>query len=404
MEFLSNLPADFWVGAVMVVLLAVAIPLNARHVRMSGLAEQNAFAAASRELRLECDGTRIAGTRGGVEIEVQGHNGAANTPPELLDGAVGLRRTRIVVRGIPAGLMARQPGTFPQTHPYPLVADDPVPTGDPAFDDHVYLTGPVATVTRAMTGSARRALREVVQQYGAELFDGELRIDRPGPHTDPNWIVEAVRAASGAVRAMQEGAQAGTAGLAALAKRDPVGGVRLIAFKQLQTLDPDAADRIAIDLLQEPNAELRLLAARRIGAPGLPVIRALIHPETEPAVVESAIRTLGVLEGPACAAFLETRLRWDRQRGVRLSDAAHIVAIEVLGDVGTVDTIAPLQEFSPAFGAVKRAVDAAISQIRSRMPAVEGGWVSLAEGGGEVSVVEEGDMAPSAARRRLPEG
>ena len=226
----------------------------------------------------------------------------------------------------------------------------------------------------------------------------------PGGQRDPTWLVDTVRAAARAVQALRDGVAAGTAGLAVTAATDPVPGVRLVAFKQLEMAEPAKADQIAGQLLSEPEPELRLLAARRVGTDALHVIRALVSPQLEDDLVVDAIRSLPPLEGAGCEPFLLSRLG-------ALSNAGHLAAIEVLGQVGTVDTIAPLQAFSPAFGAVKRAVDTAISEIRSRMPAVEGGWVSLVEGGGEVSVVEgedagaeEGELARSAARRRMPEG
>ena len=428
---LPHLSVNFWTN--LVVLSAVATFLW-RTGKLSFLSpgawafepetgpEREAFLAASRELRLDVAKGKgagiqqiiaprncwISGRLGGVEVEVQGHNGRPNTPQALLAGARGPRRTRIVVSRVPGNLTIRRAGSFAQTHPYPLVALAAVPTGDPAFDGGpVYVVGPPLEVAMSMTSAARAALLEVVPQYGAEVYNGELWIDVPGGQRDPAWIVNTVRAACRAAQAMQDGANAGAAGLAGTT--DPVPGVRLVAFKHLETLDPAAAKRIAAGLLSASEADLRLLAPRRDGTATLDVIRALASPELEDRLVVEAIRSLLDLGGAGFEPLLLSRL--GKPFWSPVTHAADIATIEVLGQIGTVHTIAALQALSPPLP-LKPAVAAAIRDIRSRMPAVEGGWVSMVEGGGEVSVVEgegdagaeEGELVKSAGRQRLPEG
>lgn len=343
--------------------------------------EATALLRAGRTLGLVGAGAgQISGRIDGVDVRVG-----------VLSDPHGNRRTEFILLGVPPQLLIRRVDLLLRPVGELLRPSLAVRTGDPSFDTAVHVSGDPFVVAMAMTSAARAAVHTVITRgFAVNIRDGYLQItDSPDSEPAADGIIATVRMAHRAVTALQEGVRRGSEGLVATVREDPALGVRVAAFRQLTERDPDTADRLAPELLQGGVAggtgdvgfvaELRLLAACRVGAPALDVLHGLVRSDVGDSALEGAIQAVARLDGSKCEPFFLSKLG-------ELSDAGHLAVVQALGEIGTVKSIAPLAAFAPASGALHRATLAATGEIRERMPAVEGGRLSLAETGGEMSL------------------
>ena len=322
--------------------------------------------------------------------------------------------------------------------------------GDPAFDADVVIGSSDPAVAHALLdGATRQRLRDLL---GAgrplSVRGGSLTASLLKPVGRPDhFTVEAVGALLDVAHRLEAPASL-AARLADTARNDVLDAVRskcLHALLDTQAAHPETQKALRA-ALRDTSPEIRLLAARTLGAEGDPVLRDLMVDPLQPdAVAEAAVVALGPRLTLATARGMLVRAGSSRVRSgaaalrvvaqggapevpfvaellARVRGGLAIAAIEALATIGGPAVEAPLvgalAAGEPAvaaaaaralarwgtIGAVaalraaeQRGVEVgppartAIAAIQSRLPGASPGQVSLAGASGELSVVESTD-------------
>ena len=394
-----------------------------------------------------------------------------------LDGCIGSfgvrvdqsdNRTRIVIHD-------ERPSTLSGFHwragaEQSVRVRDGVATGDASFDDRVVARGDPVVIAAFFTASMRRSILRATTG-GGSFEGGILSLDLPEPPRSATALVSAIRRALALARRMTTPRDL-AASLATNARRDTVPAVRLNCLEQLCESFPKSSTRIVRAALRDPDPGVRLRAAtvlpeegRRqllglargfrldetiqagaIAALNRPPVRAMrlvlgkaIKLGEEQVALE-AISALGrsgsrkalvplarhtkspsvairvaAIRALSATRQTEAQVALVSSLGSTLSEAREAAA-EGLGNLGTVNAVAPLRaavDAHPLDLGLRRAVSRAIASIQARATGAEPGQLSLAvdAGTGALSLTdsESGQLSltpdsasPQAIRSALP--
>lgn len=325
------------------------------------------------------------------ELEGQGHGVNARLPME--GHQVTLRATRRSAQSLfNAELVteARTPAKGPPLTIHPLRLGKlrrkgtPLRTGDDAFDAAYTVWGP-----QKATALFTEEVRAVMLAYGGRvrLADGALRLTIRGFEEDLDKVRQLLSDTAmlaTALAAPRESLpvllQAGT--------RDPLPRVRERSLRTLIDDFPTHADDAARALLDDPDADVRILAAAQLDRLDL-LIGTVLDPDGP------AERQDRALEALAHAATRGEPLPAQQVEGlVRLATSAHRdghpVALRCLRRRGGVDALAPLRALAADAGFLsgrRRMANTAIAAILERADEQRGS-VALAEAAGDLSLTD----------------
>ncbi|MCB9543318.1 MAG: hypothetical protein H6703_12840 [Myxococcales bacterium] len=217
-----------------------------------------------------------------------------------------------------------------------LVMGRDLESGDVGFDEAVRLTGN-ATALRSLLDHRTRDVIRAFVACGGRLEGRHLRLVWAHAYNVDRLVtsVEAALAVAGRLR------PSGTARarLAAIARTDPLPAVRARVVDFMREAHAHAAETeaAALALLGDPDAAVRLAAARAAGDAGLGVLEALLA-EAAASVQLGAVEALAASEvGRAVLmrrlAELSGAARAAAVAALR-SDAARVGGLAVVGDAG----------------------------------------------------------------------
>jgi hypothetical protein len=379
----------------------------------------------------------LRGTAGRLEVAIDASHGRFMAA-----------RTRLRVSGIArVGLRVQDFDTAVKK----AFASD-LEVGDPAFDAAVYVEGEAPVLQAVLDASTRMAVRRLLQHgilsdpSSGALFTGSARLqggqllayvgegvaDFAG-----DGLPAALRGALDLARRLERPDD--VAGrLARNASEDPLPEVRRRNLSMLKNEFPRAPTTAAAlrDACRDSDDEVRLYAATQLGDEGQPLLRELARSSASDSCAARAIAALGpdfsaqealdvlvwalpqqraaiaiaglaALPGRGGAeAMPEGTQRILIERALVHADpGVRAAAATALGRVGTVEAVLPLQDaIARGHPMVLRAAREAVAAIQSRLRGAapgqlsvsgeEGGQLSLASVGGEVSWPEPKEPLP----------
>lgn len=406
-------------------------------------------------------GHRITGRDGRAEIDVHALR---------LGGKPPVRFTRFAVRevGIPAGLKINPEGVLGGLNAAFGFGHD-LRTGNVSFDDRTRVAGPEAQALALLDHATRARLSGRLAHATVRVEDSTVVFEIPELITEAARVVGVVKELVDLARCLSLTGRSVPAMLRTNAASEPLRAVRQ---RNLEVLIRDypgekdttlACERAVAD---ERDAQIVLMAAKRLGEPGWPYVQKVMEmPRAEaslrvealehlsaqvpsarllpllkaalgsscPALHPPAILALGRLpDVPACALILlrlenahdatavaAARVLGDLRDGraewalvqllARENPHVRIAAATALGKLGTRAAVEPLLACSRTSsvlgdGEVRRAVREALVIIRARLGDVDVGRLSVVETGGEVGAlsVAPDEGALSLADEPLP--
>jgi HEAT repeat protein len=344
-----------------------------------------------------------------------------------------------------------------------LAGGDGVATGDASFDRRVIVHGDAEKVAALLDAPTRHAIGS-----GVHLADGILTRTIQRRISSAGLLARGVRATVALAQRLMADCDV-PAQLAANVRHDPISGVRLRNLAQLIRAFPEQARPVLRSALRDHDPAVRLCAALALKEKAQGALRSLakcqqLDEESQvsalaalraPLLVRQAVRVLEMALGSGRHAVAVAAVRMLGERGgaeavARLTglladddtelvlasctalgatcDAAaaptlihalasrwpevRVAAATALGTVGAATGVAPLHAAAAAHPLdfeLRRAANAAVAAIQSRIKGAELGQLSLAEGsGGQLSLgssVPAGQVslastkaAPSAAK------
>jgi HEAT repeats len=206
--------------------------------------------------------------------------------------------------------------------------------GDEAFDKRFSLEGPKGLIFALLDAEARRLLLSLDSQCRVEIAGGTLHAevaDGGGPNILPLLVDLGRRLAQSMEGAIPRR-------LAENARRDPAAGVRLQNLLLLTREHPE--DPVTAEALRtscsDVNPEIRLRAAKELGAEGRGVLLKLAESAGNDAVSAQAVSLLDEeLPAERVTAILDRALRGHRMQTAR-------VCVEALGREGDAAAVEPL--------------------------------------------------------------
>lgn len=423
---------------VLLVVIAVAYATSRSNVNDSNL---QIWKDVAQELGLRCQGGEyertINGLIDGVSVRAAFRRQIGKT--ERNEHAL----EQVVFHGaefgpIPDSLVVRR-DTAPRLLGLRFGARD-VALGDAPFDELVELPGLDARSCAALSHPARQQLARFLK-IGGEVRQGTLwcALDGSDDH-ERDSLVAMLQFLSQLGTSLAVTSDTLHQRLSHNALRDPSAGVRLRNLRFLADATIQAPPALlastARSLLADSDSAVRILAARQLGADGMPVLRAEVsHAHAESAARIAALRALAELRAPDLEPLLggllaapsapelvsaalaivgqqrlnglaKTVARWTESdtESVRraaakalgkltgtepallrlLEDASPDVrqaAAEALAEAGSVQAVEPLLPLSQGLmpSPLRNAARAAIAQIQARLGNVEAGQVSLAD-------------------------
>lgn len=342
-----------------------------------------------------------------------------NTVPQ--HGSYGMTLSTGANAGIPSGLEVYCESTLHSLGRLVGSVERDVTLGDAAFDDVAVLPALDAYTCAALSHGARSQLITLLRRGG---WVHERRVvlsafwswqsEEASLGEQLRWLCRLSTLLSVPRASLHER-------LATNAVRDPAPAVRLQNLRFLAAAEtrtpPALLASTARSLLADVHAPVRLLAARQLGAEGVPALRSLLVQGTPP---EHVCATLAVLPTALAADMIESVLGCTRseQESVR-AEAARVLGswarpeaeptlITLLADpssqvqlasaraLGRFGSVAAVQHLLPLTQGLldlelRQASRAAMGHIQSRLGNVEAGRVSLAEQGslaGALALVE----------------
>ncbi|MEA2560064.1 MAG: hypothetical protein QOH06_1568 [Acidobacteriota bacterium] len=255
---------------------------------------------------------------------------ARNGPVEVLVRSFGEKRATIVVK-------APGPPKFYWVSICPESMTQPAEfrIGDRSFDDRFFIGGPSELIFALLDAETRRLLSRVSSDGKLEISRGEIRLvemsSEKAPYALPLLLGIAQRFAQlkDIPRRLAENAH-----------RDPEPGVRLQNLLLLiRKLPDDPATAEALHrACSDPSPEIRLRAAREIGAEGRAILLDLAESLADDAVSAEAVSALQQ-ELPV----ERTKAIFDRASRTRCIQTAH-ACLEALGRSGTAAAVDALAE------------------------------------------------------------
>jgi hypothetical protein len=318
-------------------------------------------------------------------------------------------RISIVVPGKPGFQKLR---IHPQSLPLPWVQK--IEIGDRAFDSTFSIEGPMRLVCSLLDAETRRLLSRVNAESRLEISAGVLRAvitDEKVPDVLPLLLDLGRRCAELVIDPRR---------VAQNAKTDPEPGVRLCNLLLLIRELPE--HQATVEALRaacaDPSPEIRLRAAKELGAEGHGVLVELTECELDDAASAEAVSLLErELPIERVKTILDSALRGRRLQTARVcvevlsrsgAPAAVDTLIEVLaqesgemgaaaalalGRVGSALAVLPLKEAAERHRhdrELRRAVRQAVAEIQSRLQGASPGQLSLAnDEAGQLSLAEE---------------
>lgn len=398
-------------------------------------------------------GARFAGELDGFRIEV-----------EALRGEKAHRRLRVVVDGL--GRISPRLGLRPEGLVSALahtLGRHDVETGDEDFDQAVLVEGNPQLLSALLDLDTRRRVRWLVAT-GLRVEGGRLVSGHGEDTDDPRALAAKAREVLELAARLVEPASP-VEPLAANVRLDPIVGVRRTCFERLVERFPrhPVTVDLARELLQHPDAELRLASARHLGEEGHETLLGLTQlAGSDDYLAAMAVSALGAalplgraseLLSLACArgsmglagAVVEAlgtnasegAVRWlvellrghnvdlaalaARALGVRTNAAVEddllvalsrgvpelsLAAAQALGSVGSaasVPTLRALGDSDTADRDLRRLAVRAVVAIQARMAGAAPGQLALAEtdvGALSLAAAEAGAVSVLAARRK----
>lgn len=289
------------------------------------------------------------------------------------------------------------------------------PIGDPELAGWLVAGGAIED-RAVLTGEVRAALAAVRSWCNVSIFGGRLwlYVLRGGPNLER--LEDAIAAAGRLVAALDRAPADPVERLARMAGHDPIPPLRAAALGRLRAAfaDHPSAREVAVQALADGDPLVELEAALLLRERER-LVRIAVDP-ARPAHqrgraahgldVDGVHPALGEVEALLSTGDPEVRrvgVRLARDRGAdaealllaRLHPYDPLVAgiVQALGDLGTVDALAPLRELhgqSSSIGALRGLVEAAMARIRTRSEDRIGGLALVAAEGGELSVAPAG--------------
>lgn len=306
--------------------------------------------------------------------------------------------------------------------------------GDESFDKTFFIEGPPRLAFAALNAETRRLLGRVNAEGRLEISFGELRADMPDEKVGDvlPLLLDLSRRFAQPLDVPRR--------LAENAEQDPEPGVRLQNLLLLIRELPDDPGTLEVlrKACSDTSPEIRLRAARKLGAEGRDVLLALAeNPEDDDRSAEALSALAGELPFERTRVILDRALNRRRPRTARIcleaigrsgntaavdvlekvmsrekgelaavaaqgleaigspaSEPALILALQreqtdlqvaaarALGRVGSVDAVLPLKELADRFlpGDLRRAARQAIAEIQARVQGASPGQLSLAGG------------------------
>lgn len=343
-----------------VVLFFGTIMLGQLAILAYGLAINRAWRRAARELGLVYERRRsdrasiLSGTMDGLEISISAGTQGAGRDADTVAAKRGAGRdeweTCDVVNIDGAGAHSTGVSVHPRVH-FAAARGIPtgIPTGDAEFDARFRIEGSSAGALAMLGRDARRFLLDLrAPQPWTLLITGSVSepILRVLIHGEPRGVegkVRAVRAAAAIARATRlEG------GIADGLTRNVRSDVQAVRMRSLRCLiDAMGEEHPAVKeacrlALNDESAEIRVVAARELGADGVPVLLALVLDADEAFDVRAE----------AARAFVEhaddETFRLFVDRHLDSADAAlRRLAIEAVGDRSWIAALPRLLEPRP---------------------------------------------------------
>lgn len=239
-------------------------------------------------------------------------------------------KTRLEVKAptlLPEGLVLRKESlatAFEKRFDHPDVE-----TGDRAFDDAVFVRGHPTLVAALLNQATRDAVLRLLRAGGWVTL-GEVALETRRSLTQREKFRQRLEELVDLARRLCAPRDP-AALLAANAGKDPVPGVRLRNLELLLERFPERDETVGAlrGAIGDQNPEVRLLAARHLGAAGLAVLEALATALDIPEpVAAGAVRALGPALGVERAAALLDRAMGEHRRVLALA------AVEVFGRTG----------------------------------------------------------------------
>lgn len=293
---------------------------------------------------------------------------------------------------------------------------EPVQSGDSAFSTWIRSFGYPLHVHALLDADTRAAVVAAFEPWG-RVVDGAVQLgllDESAPHIEER--VATARALAARLTLPRD--LAGR--LADITRGDPDAQVRRIAFAELCAYAPDHAAEIAPSLLGNRDPLLLVVAARLAGAAGLAVLATLRrHPADEvriaalratatlPDAVPLLVAHLDTWGDPTlvarCLAGTNAQAEPTLLRLLMEPDPATVhAAVDALGAVGTVVAVPILRalDMDPAREAARSIQGRLVGAQAGRLALADndGGELSLASSGGELSMPELGPGRGSEGR------
>jgi HEAT repeats len=346
-------------------------------------------------------------------------------------GGVGLTAASVTIDGLPQTLRVAHRSI--RTEAARLVAGDGLVLGDPRFDETFVLDGDPLVVRAAFDEETRAVALRLFgsrQSVAGELAlggtgsptgvsGGTLRVacsDASIPRTpEPEELLRLALALVDRLSGVQVEER-----LAAIARRDPVNAVRLSALELLRDERPGhpAAREALVAGCADAEPFIRLTAAAALGprdgraalqplassaavsdevsAGAVDALRSALAPDDARAILAESLRHRRTLTAAACVDRLahEGTAHADVVARVLAGSggALAVAAARALGRCGTAAQVPALRDAERAasgFAELSDACRGAIAAIQARPGAASPGQLSLAEGGGEVSLADD---------------
>jgi hypothetical protein len=274
--------------------------------------------------------------------------------------------------------------------------------GDGSFDDTFLLEGPMPQILALLDAETRRLLTEVSTKGELELSASDLRLDM-----SDEWVPYVLRHLLDIGRRFMQATDIPQL-LTENARRDPEPGVRLrnlLALARESPNDPRTFEALRT-ACSDPSPEVRLQAAKELGAEGRDLLLDLAESLVDDAVSAEAVaalaralpleRTRAILDRALARRLLQTPRACLEALGLSGDAAAEpalllvlqheeedlqMAAASALGRVGSVEAVLPLKEAAERSWldlGLRRATRQAIAEIQSRLPDASPGQLSLA--------------------------
>jgi hypothetical protein len=275
--------------------------------------------------------------------------------------------------------------------------------GDGSFDDTFLLEGPMPQILALLDAETRRLLTEVSTKGELELSASDLRLDM-----SDEWVPYVLRHLLDIGRRFMQATDIPQL-LTENARRDPEPGVRLrnlLALAREFPNDPRTFEALRT-ACSDPSPEVRLQAAKELGAEGRDLLLDLAESLVDDAVSAEAVAALArALPLERTRAILDQALSRSRPETARACMAAfgksgeavaaepplvlvlqheqadlRVAAANALGRVGTAAAVLPLKEAAERSWLdleLRRATSQAVAEIQSRLQGAAPGQLSLA--------------------------